>query len=421
MDNHLVFRISKRSFSYLITSFIVVIAVSGSSEENFSEHTLNAYIKHAVEQNPELVARRHLVESDKQNIATTTKMPDPTLNSSLSLLKDGFWLENVSINQSIPWPGRFKSDRKAAEAVYGASQAMQKDLETDIVFKVRSAYGKIYTMSGMASLQKESLALLKRAEASALSEYSTSMQSSASVLKLQLEIAVVQDRIRQFEVEANIARDELAGLLDTVSTVIPDPTTFPELIVPQKVDEAQQIAMNMNPAVNAAELEVEEMHQKVNSAKAMYIPDLMVGLEYTPPSSMSRVKNPTGFMVMAGVTLPVWPWSRSADVKMSQSMEEYKKKSVEAEKKKLAAEASVFFREYYDAVRQVTLLDSVLLPKAVQTMRVVDDAYRSSRATLMDFIDSQRMLLDLKMQRLEQVERRERMAGEIVICCLAMY
>jgi outer membrane protein TolC len=86
-------------------------------------------------------------------------------------------------------------------------------------------------------------------------------------------------------------------------------------------------------------------------------------------------------------------------------MEQYKKKMVESEKNELAAEAAVFFREYNDAVRQIRLLDTVLIPKAKQTLVIVEEAYRFSKATLMDYIDSQRMLLDLKMQRVTQVER----------------
>jgi outer membrane protein TolC len=81
----------------------------------------------------------------------------------------------------------------------------------------------------------------------------------------------------------------------------------------------------------------------------------------------------------------------------------------------------MYFREYYDAVRRLRLLDTVLIPKAKQTLTAVEEAYRTSKATLMDYIDSERMLLDLKMQRVTQEERREKMAGGIVICCLAKY
>jgi outer membrane protein TolC len=108
-------------------------------------------------------------------------------------------------------------------------------------------------------------------------------------------------------------------------------------------------------------------------------------------------------------------------VKMAKSMAAYKKSMIDAEKIELAAEASMFFREYNDAVRQIDLLDSVLVPKAIQTLSVVEASYRNAKATLMDYIDSQRMLLDLQMQRVTQEEQRERMAAEIVICCLAQY
>jgi outer membrane protein TolC len=127
------------------------------------------------------------------------------------------------------------------------------------------------------------------------------------------------------------------------------------------------------------------------------------------------------WMFMTGLSLPLWPWSKSAEIRMAHEMEEYKKGALAAEKTNLLAETSIYFREYEDAVRQIALLDTSLIPKAKQTLAAVEEAYRTSTATLMDYIDSQRMLLDLRMQRIAQEERRERMAGKIVICCLAKY
>jgi outer membrane protein TolC len=321
----------------------------------------------------------------------------------------------------IPWPGRFNADRNAARDGYRASAQMYKDLETDVLFKVRVAYGKLYTLLRMAVLQKESVALLKRQETVALADYATSMQTQSSVLKLQLEIAVIEDEVKQTNVEADMVRDELAALLDTASGAFPDPDALPELIVPKTLDEAQNIAMNLNPEVKAAEFEARAAQSKVASTRAMFVPDLMLSAEYTTAAGAGMTGENKGWMLMTGVSLPVWALSKISEVKMAKHMEHYRKSALAAEKTELAAEARRFYRDYNDAARRIDLLDSVLVPKAKQTFTAVEEAYRNGRATIMEYIDSERMSLDLQMQRLTQEERRERMAAEIVICCLAKY
>jgi outer membrane protein TolC len=424
-SEHIKFSGCDHRFSLLLLMVLIqgnFIPLSAQAKDSLQEHSLGAYIRRALDRNPELVARRHLVAADREKIDAAFALPDPTAGVSFAKGQSGIEAEKFSFSQGIPWPGRLVSNRKAAQASYLASEQMLKDIETDVLFKVRTAYGKMYAMGKMAGLEQESLRLLKRAESVALAGYATSMQSQASVLKLQLEMAVAEDQIRQFEVEADIARDELAGLLDISPTGIPDPDSLPQLAVPFTVDEAQRIAMELNPGVRAAELDAVAARHNVGSARAMFVPDLLLGADYVPQgSSLAMAGGQRGWMFMAGISLPLWPWSKAAEVRMARHMEAYRKSSLEAEKTALAAEASVFFREYYDAVRRIDLLDIKLIPKAKQTLTAVEEAYRTSRATLMDYIDSERMLLDLKMQRITQEERREKMAGEIVICCLAKY
>jgi outer membrane protein TolC len=406
----------------IVLALSIFIPAAAHEKDTLHEHSLSAYIKRALDRNPEIVTRRHLVAADREKIAAALALPDPTAGVSFAKGQGGIEAEKFSLSQGIPWPGRFISNRKSAQASYLASREMGKKLETDILYRVRTAYGKMYAMGKMAGLGQESLQLLKRAESVALTGYATSMQSQASVLKLQLEMAVAEDQIRQFEVEANIARDELAGLLDISPSGIPDPDSLPLLAVPFTFDEAQKIAMELNPEVRAAIQEAIAARYNVSSARSMFFPDLMLGADYVPPgSSLAMAGGQMGWMFMAGISVPLWPWSKAAEVRMAREMETYKNANVESQKTGLATEAAMYFREYYDAVRRIQLLDTVLVPKAKQTLIAVEEAYRTSKATLMDYIDSERMLLDLKMQRVTQEERREKMAGGIVICCCAKY
>jgi outer membrane protein, heavy metal efflux system len=406
----------------VLLSIFIIYAEHGEKQASPSSAILGLYIKRAMERNPQLVARRHMVAADSLKISTVVALPDPTVGFGVSTNPEmGTKIGKYAIAQTIPWPGKTISDRRAARSDYHASIQMNKDLETDILLKVRVAYGKLYTMNSMIALQEQSLGLLKRLETTALADYATSMQTQASVLKIQLEMAVTEDKINRFRVEANIARDDLAALLDTLPGVLPDPDTLPRLRVPLSLEEARKIAMDLNPEVKAARFEAQAAEYRLASARSLFVPDIMLSAEYTTPAGAAMSGGGKGWMFIPGISLPLWPWSKIAEVKMAKSMAAFKTSTIDAEKNELAAESSMLFREYHDAVRQIDLLDSILIPKAKQTLTVVESSYRNAKSTLMDYIDSQRMLLDLEMQRVTQEERRERMAAEIVICCLAKY
>lgn len=312
----------KFSGTGLLIAIVLILApfvpASAQTKDTLREHSLGAYIRRALDRNPELVARHHLVAADREKISAAFALPDPIAGILFGKRQSGIEAGKFSLSQDIPWPGRLVSNRKSAQASYLASQEMEQKLETDVLYKVRTAFGKMYAMGKMAGLEQESLQLLRRAESAALAGYATSMQSQASVLKLQLEMAVAEDQIRQFEVEANIARDELAGLLDISPAGIPDPDSLPQLAVPFTVDDAQKIAMELNPEVKAAEQEAIAANHTVSAARTTFVPDLMLGAEYVPPGSSLAISGAEmGWMFMAGISLPVWPWSKAAEVRMT--------------------------------------------------------------------------------------------------------
>ena len=69
--------------------------------------------------------------------------------------------------------------------------------------------------------------------------------------------------------------------------------------------------------------------------------------------------------------------------------------------------------EYRDAGRRITLLREVVVPRARQSLEVVQEAYMNNRAELLDLLDGQRVLLDLEKTLAEQEARREKKAATI--------
>jgi outer membrane protein TolC len=94
-------------------------------------------------------------------------------------------------------------------------------------------------------------------------------------------------------------------------------------------------------------------------------------------------------------------------------MEWSKKAELDDVEISLSARAASMREELYDAERKIGLFDKVLIPKARQSIAVVQEAYANGSATILDFLDAQRTLLDLEISLAQQRARRETIAGKI--------
>lgn len=79
----------------------------------------------------------------------------------------------------------------------------------------------------------------------------------------------------------------------------------------------------------------------------------------------------------------------------------------------VTASALALLERLADAERTIVLYKEVLVPKAEQTLGLVETDYRNAEATILDLIDAQRVLLDLQVELAVQLARREIVAAEI--------
>ena len=68
---------------------------------------------------------------------------------------------------------------------------------------------------------------------------------------------------------------------------------------------------------------------------------------------------------------------------------------------------------YKDVERKISLFETVLIPKARQSLALFEEAYANGKATVLDFLDAQRMLLDLEIKLARQRAMRTKLAGNI--------
>ncbi len=441
----LLIRYNKGCYFYctcFIMIFVLIQWVKG--EEYVFKHNLDEYIRYALEHNPMIDAAGEMITMEKEEKHLTRKIPDPKVMAMFmeEMDADAFGLGKVTVSQMFPWPGKLAAKKRVADKTISTMEFNKKDREVMIVFNVRKAYVSLYTVGKKIEYSKQSLELLKQMESVMLAKYASAMGSQMALLKLQVKMAMIENMIINMEEMGKKIRYMLEAMLNTpAARDFPFPDTLPLLKVPRQEEDVREIAILNNPLVLKHREQVKEAEAMVHMAKQMYAPNFMVSgtysrAEYDMSNMMAMMAMPMvddqgmampkeelkgGFGFSLGLVMPIWFGINKAKVNKARSMLAAEQAKLKNEELIIAKDASVFLTELDDAERQIALLDNVLIPKARQTLELVTEMYTIGNSSILDFLDAEKMLLDLNIKRVDQLKRREITAAEIVICCLANY
>jgi outer membrane protein TolC len=102
-------------------------------------------------------------------------------------------------------------------------------------------------------------------------------------------------------------------------------------------------------------------------------------------------------MAMASVNLPLWFGKYSAEKNEAQARQASVVGKREERGRQLLADLERVSFELRDATRRVDLYEYTLLPKARQSLEVLEDAFVSGQADFLDLVDAQRTLLEFEL------------------------
>jgi cobalt-zinc-cadmium efflux system outer membrane protein len=97
----------------------------------------------------------------------------------------------------------------------------------------------------------------------------------------------------------------------------------------------------------------------------------------------------------------------AAEIAAAQAEKRAAEARLTAEQVQIAAELTSMLFMYREAVRDDTLLRDKLLPKSRQSLEAARAGYVNGRASFLDVIDAQRMLLGFELESIEARTKRE--------------
>ena len=365
--------------------------------------SLQSVLQEALENNPELSALRDQIAVAKQRPAQERGLAPPMAEAQIwqwpinSVNPADTNMYMFMVGQDLP--GRGKRDARAAVAEKGIAVA-EADVTIrarQIVNEIKQAYTALFIARKAAEVHLASVDLLREIADAAQARYAAGRVSQADVLKPVVELSKLHSDVILHDQEAGLAAARLNVLLNRLPETPIGPLEEPreEMLLPAPAD-LQRLAIERQPELQRARLEIERAESELASARLERKPDFVVqgGYQVMPNQT-------DGVLARVGITWPNAPWSRG---RIDAKIAEQSAAVVTARSRERAMENLVrlavqeAYVRLHAAQERASLLRTTILPQSRQAFDVSRAAYQADRADFSTVLDSERALLDSRLE-----------------------
>jgi cobalt-zinc-cadmium efflux system outer membrane protein len=381
------------------------------------ELSLREAVVRALARNPDVEAARTDVAQAEAQLVIARQLPNPTLSASTTKiptdggpagtpLGNGFLDRSydtvVSLGQPLEIGGKRRDRRLSADASLAAARARVRNAERSVGNAVARAYVAALVARESAGIARETAASLSHSADLAKVRYDAGDISAAD--RLQIEIAEGRFRADAETAEGNArtslvaltvllgdssqaASLQLSGTLETLVGAALTPSLAPSREEPGPTDVIER-----RPDVDSARLNVEKAEADRALQVAFRIPDptILVQYEREPPDRSSSAGVGVSF------TVPLFNQNTGA-IRAAEAARDASRVELQRVRSKAAGELATAASSLETTKRRVHALAGELLEKARQVRDTVAFAWNEGSASLLELLEAERSLNDLKL------------------------
>ncbi len=387
-----------------------VLGTGGAAQASAPTVTLQELVEEALRKNPDLQSARTNYEARTHRPSQVSAPPDPMLgfNYMGNLMppfteqrNDPSSFRQIMVTQEIPYPGKLRLRGEVAGREASAEWWNYEAVRRRVVADVKVAYYNLFTVQKAIEITLKDKDLLERLEKIAEAEYRVGKGIQQDVLRAQLEITSLEQRLEVLRQQQKTAEVRINTLLfRNPDQPLPPVAEYEKSPFAYTLDELYEAALKNGPELNRDEQMISRNQYAVRLASKEYYPDFSVGFAYQQRSSGLPDMYGLGF----NVNIPIW----------------YKKKQREgvaeatldlrsAEKARENARTSLFFdvkQEYLAAKTSSDLSDlyaRALVPQSTLALDSSIASYEVGKVDFLSMLTNFRSILDYEINYYEQL------------------
>ncbi len=383
--------------STFVLPFVFVYTASAQSTPA-PDFPLSQALQQARERNPEIQAARADWEAAQARVLPEKTWKAPQIGveywgfrgTGLGSAPEKWY----DLAQDVPFPGKLRLKGAAATHEARRQEELYKGVEQDIVARVKSAYYRyLFTTRAKRTLD-ENVELMRQLAKAAESKYATGKSSQSDVLRAQVELMKTLGAELSLDQEKDSAQAKLNALMargpeEPLGTP-GEPSLAPLKLAYKDLEEA---ALSKRPEVLAAGHHTQHMKAALSASRADALPDF--SLQYT---RRTRDGMPADSIAMIKMSLPfLYFWRQRAEVRAASAGLGHAEAMLRSEQDSARSDVKSIWTKVQAVGRLVELYRTSILPQAEQSVKVTLAAYQAGTVGFLDLLDSQRALLEFRL------------------------
>lgn len=380
------------------------------------------YLRYASLNNAELKSKFEQWKAALEQIPQAKALDDPKFTYSYFIeeveTRVGPQQQKFGIMQVFPWFGKIQTRTDLAAAKAQAAQQRYETTKLKLFYQVKKAFYEFTYLATAIDIAKHNLELLKHFEEVARTKYITATAIHPDIIRVQVELAKLEDILKSLE---QLKEPTVAELNSVLNRPIDAELNWPEKIKPEQTQLDRKLIVqtlkNANPELAELSWEIQAAKSSVELAKKKFYPDIGVGLDWIQtdnaimPGQRDSGKDP--LILMFSMNIPLWQNSyKAAEQQAKANVRKIQEQRIDTENKILSKVFDVLY-DIEDSQRKTILYGDVLVSKAQELVQASETAYRAGTLDFLSLIDAQRMLLKYELDYERAVTNNQQKIAEL--------
>jgi outer membrane protein TolC len=391
-----------------IALLIALIAFPATSRADEVVITLKDLEEEALKNNPEIGMAGKRAESAEEKKSLAAAMPDPMIGYEIrnvgalgtsTVGKEEMSMQGVVFTQEIPFPGKLSTKGNAARKQAEREQDNSRETRLRVLSSLRSAYYDYFLAYRSSEILEQNKEFMKNFQRIAETRYATGQGIQQDVLRAQLEVSMLLEKLAMQEQKKETQRAMINTLLGRDPRApLGRPGDRLVTAFGKGLDELASMAVANSPSLSAKHRMVEQSEYELSMSRREYLPDMVV---YGGWFTRGDLKDVYEASVMLRV--PLYFWNKSTGVKAASADLGSARYEYESAKLMTISRVKDLYTMAKTSERLLNLYDAGILPQAQLALQSATSNYQVGKIDFLSLLESQSVLLKYQLQYEEEL------------------
>lgn len=315
----------------------------------------------------------------------------------------------------IPFPGKLHLKGEIAKQVMLQKQSEEITTYRDLIRQTKLFYYQLYTNTISLRINAENTSLVKALIDDSLALYGSGKGEYVDVIKMQLELQMLEDQRIMLEAETEMFKSMLNALLNrSPNEPLGEPIASFTRPFHLSHMQAESIALTSRSELHRMQAMVMEQEKMAQLARRDYYPDFMVGVAYEKMNNNFDGHIDDAWMLKVGFNLPILiPEKQAREVREARAKAFANQKELEGMQAMISGKLKELLAKLKSTNDRIALYKSGILPKIKEAFSALLSSYRSGEGKFLLLLDTWRQAFNAELEYERFLSERETILAEL--------